>query len=128
MVQYTPQNEARWFGSYDSFAGQESVLGFVINPAGGTVIGDSLQLARGFYDFIVYMAANAAFNYGLVEHRNATNNATLTQVAGPFTIYDSAHIYWRNLKIESNERVRVIQPSAVPGSYYVSITWVIRAL
>jgi len=93
-------------------------------PSASAVQADTGALTAGDYDFDIFMLASDTVAVGkglVVEHRNASNNATL-QTLGGCAAQGNQTVNLRRYTIATNERIRVIAGTAAgaASSMYVS--------
>ena len=126
-----PSDQARQVGIVDSWLWQTHNAGGATNPGAGAVISDVGPLAAGYYDVeaIITFINTATLDKILLEHRNAADDATL--LYGPILIKvgesGTVVIHWRNFKVLSSERFRVIVESGYTGYVAAAIRAVRRA-
>jgi len=114
-----------------TFQSAEIFSGTANNPAAGTVIADTGQLAAGTFDILLHMTLagrmNVAGDLFIIEHRNAANAATLAtllqivSVGGAVNFVQDAAMPLVGYTIATNERIRAINPGLMLGALAAEI-------
>jgi hypothetical protein len=124
-----PSDSVRWIGAAPTWLSQTPAMGSATNPANNTLIGDTGQLAFGYYDIFAYFVCNAALttSNAWFEHRNAANSATIYGEAMLCFAQEIIRPVLLGIKVQVNERFRFYVYTGFTGSLYTSLYAIQRA-